>query len=110
MRECESIEFTTNRSDCQPNKTPKTTKLKLTTPKDPDAAQKPKASKAKKATAKTSEEPAEEAVEEPAEEVAEKPVKEKPEVTPEEARAIKQKRGMALTQHFQLIHPLTAIF
>jgi hypothetical protein len=71
----------------QPTKTPKTTKLKLSTPKDPNAAEKPKTSKAKKAAEKLSEEPIEEPVEEPVKE-------ESPEVDPVVARELKQSRGM----------------
>ncbi|OKL56809.1 hypothetical protein UA08_07753 [Talaromyces atroroseus] len=86
----------------KPSKTPKTTKLKLSTPKDPNAAEKSKTSKAKKAATKKSEEPVDESAEEPIEEPIEQPPKEKtPVIDPVEARIIKQKKVFRLRHDLQ---------
>lgn len=72
----------------QPTKTPKTTtKLKLSTPKDPNAAEKPKTTKAKKAAEKSNEE------------VVAPPKEKTPQIDPQEAKANKQKRGMFANWH-----------
>lgn len=75
------MERVTNPRYLQPTKTPKTTKLKLSTPKDPNAAEKPKTTKAKKAAEKPNE-------------VVAPPKEKTPQVDPQEAKANKQKRGM----------------
>ncbi|KUL84422.1 hypothetical protein ZTR_08779 [Talaromyces verruculosus] len=75
----------------QPTKTPKTTtKLKLSTPKDPNAAEKPKATKAKKAAEKK-----------PSEEVVVPPKEKTPQIDPQEAKANKQKRVLFLRHKLQ---------
>ncbi|KAL3704710.1 hypothetical protein TMatcc_008382 [Talaromyces marneffei ATCC 18224] len=76
--------------DEKPTKTPKTTtKLKLSTPKDPNAAQKPKSTKAKKAAEK------------PSEEVVVPPKEKTPQIDPQEAKANKQKRVLFLRHKLQ---------
>ncbi|EED16099.1 PWWP domain protein [Talaromyces stipitatus ATCC 10500] len=75
--------------DEKPPKTPKTaTKLKLSTPKDPNA-EKPKTSKAKKP------------VEQPVEKVEEPPKERTPQIDPQEAKANKQKRVLFLRHKLQ---------
>lgn len=85
------METVTNGYYIQPTKTPKTTtKLKLSTPKDPNAAEKPKTTKAKKAAEK------------PSEEVVVPPKEKIPQIDPQEAKANKQKRGMCCQQILHL--------
>ncbi|KAF4982973.1 hypothetical protein F66182_17086, partial [Fusarium sp. NRRL 66182] len=76
--------------DEKPAKTPKTTtKLKLSTPKDPNANEKPKTTKAKKAAEKSSEE------------VVAPPKEKTPQIDPQEAKANKQRKVLFLRHKLQ---------